>query len=540
MEEDPGGSLPKSPVVDHPRPALARPSPPIPIRTILALLGVLGSTILAPPASLKADDLAGGRLGGQLRWAADEEGGAPFAFHGPDGEFVGFEVELAALLARDLKVAPSFKQAQWDQLLPFLDRGETDIVLNGYEWTPLRARHHLASRPYYIYQFQLLARRGGPIHCWADLRMPKPGGGRWQVGVLIGSASVGEAERLGGPAVEIVTFNGATDAMLAARNGQIDATFQDLAAAQYYLRRDEFRGLEAAGPPEALGYYVMYLRPGDTALRDAIDQSLDGLIASGELKALYEKYGIWNPAQDLLATWANRDAEAPVADGDHAFDLGLLSRFGGSLVSAAGMTILLSVASFPLAILAGLLVALGRMYGPRPLAWALGAYVEAIRGTPLMFQLFVLYYLLPELGIYLPALAAGIAGLALNYSAYEAEIYRAGLQAIPRGQMEAALALGMSRGLALRRVVIPQAVRIVIPPVTNDFIALFKDTSVCSVITLTELTKQYSILANTNGGVIEFGLAAAVLYLAMSLPLSWISKWFEGRLDAEKSAGVAA
>ncbi len=96
-----------------------------------------------------------------------------------------------------------------------------------------------------------------------------------------------------------------------------------------------------------------------------------------------------------------------------------------------------------------------------------------------MLQLFVLFYLLK-----LPPWVAGIAGLAINYSAYEAEIYRAGLQAIPPGQMEAALALGMSRVMALRRVIVPQAVRIVIPPVTNDFIALFKDTSVCSVITL--------------------------------------------------------
>jgi polar amino acid transport system substrate-binding protein len=142
-----------------------------------------------------------------------------------------------------------------------------------------------------------------------------------------------------------------------------------------------------------------------------------------------------------------------------------------------------------------------------------------------MLQLFVLFYLLK-----LPPWVAGISGLAINYSAYEAEIYRAGLQSIPRGQMEAALALGMSRGLALRRIIIPQAIRIVIPPVTNDFIALFKDSSVCSVITLVELTKQYSILANSTGGAIEFAIAAAILYMLMSVPLSWFSRWSERRL----------
>ena len=116
----------------------------------------------------------------------------------------------------------------------------------------------------------------------------------------------------------------------------------------------------------------------------------------------------------------------------------------------------------------------------------------------------------------------------------------AGLQAIPIGQMEAALALGMSRRMALRRILVPQAVRIVIPPVTNDFIALFKDTSVCSVISLVELTKRYAILANSTGGVVEFAVATAALYMAMSLPLSWFSRWSERFLAAETPKGVLA
>ena len=202
-----------------------------------------------------------------------------------------------------------------------------------------------------------------------------------------------------------------------------------------------------------------------------------------------------------------------------------MARYLPRLLDAAWVTIVLSVASMPIAMGLGLLIAIGRLYGPRPLGVLLTGYVELIRGTPLMLQLFVLFYLLR-----LPPWIAAIGGLAINYSAYEAEIYRAGLQAIPAGQMEAALALGMSRWMALRRVIVPQAVRIVIPPVTNDFIALFKDTSVCSVITLVELTKEYSILANSTGGAIEFALAAAALYMLMSVPLSWFSRWSERRL----------
>ena len=151
-----------------------------------------------------------------------------------------------------------------------------------------------------------------------------------------------------------------------------------------------------------------------------------------------------------------------------------------------------------------------------------------------MLQLYVLFYLAEAASLGCGHRRAGDQLFGLRGG----DLSR-GLQAIPTGQMEAALALGMSRGMALRRVIVPQAVRIVIPPVTNDFIALFKDTSVCSVITLVELTKEYSILANSTGGAIEFALAVAVIYMLMSVPLSWFSRWSERRLGAAGVKGGA-
>ncbi|MEZ6089719.1 MAG: amino acid ABC transporter permease/ATP-binding protein [Pirellulaceae bacterium] len=180
----------------------------------------------------------------------------------------------------------------------------------------------------------------------------------------------------------------------------------------------------------------------------------------------------------------------------------------------------------PLAVIAGLMLALVRQYGPKVFAWFASIYIELVRGTPLVLQLYVIFFLLPEIGISIHAFWAAVMGLAINYSAYEAEIYRAGLQAIPRGQMEAALSLGMSRNLAVRRVIIPQATRLVIPPVTNDFIALFKDTAVCSVITVVEVSKEYYIQARSTGAIVELGILTAFLYLAMSYPLSlWLAIW---------------
>jgi polar amino acid transport system substrate-binding protein len=505
---------------------------PLPPGRAAARFGVFFLLLVAPWNPAHGDALETIRSSGHVRYGSDMEGGGPYAYPDPRSprDVTGFEVELMASLAKNLGANPEFSQGQWDKLLQLLDSGRIDLVCNGYEWTETRAQAYLATRPYYVYQLQLMARRGGSIRSWADLKQPKPGGGRWTVGVLVGSAADTFASEQGGSLVKVIPFDGATDAMLAVQNGQYDATLQDVPAARFYHER--FSGLDLVGPAESHGYYVIYVRKEDSSLRDALDQGLVRLIESGELRRLYEKYGIWTDAQTELGTmtWPLETVSGRRTAGGWA----LLRQYQSRLFDAAFVTIALSVSSMPLAMALGLLIALGRLYGPRSLRPVLSGYVELIRGTPLMLQLFVLFYLLK-----LPPWVAGISGLAINYSAYEAEIYRAGLQAIHPGQMEAALALGMSRTMALRRVIIPQAVRIVIPPVTNDFIALFKDTSVCSVITLVELTKQYSILANSTGGAIEFALAVAALYLMMSVPLSWFSRWSESRLSVGAVRGGA-
>ena len=143
-------------------------------------------------------------------------------------------------------VRAGFSQGQWDKLLQVLDTGRIDLVFNGYEWTETWARDYLATRPYYVYQLQLMVRRGSSIRCWADLKQPRPGGGRWTVGVLVGSAADTFANEQGGPHVNVIQFDGATDAMTAVQNGQYDATLQDLPAARFYHER--FAGLELGRP----------------------------------------------------------------------------------------------------------------------------------------------------------------------------------------------------------------------------------------------------------------------------------------------------
>jgi polar amino acid transport system substrate-binding protein len=238
---------------------------------------------------------------------------------------------------------------------------------------------------------------------------------------------------------------------------------------------------------------------------------------------------VWNDDQAALAEVAGKWPPA-VASGVNA-RWSNMPQYIGLLLRAAWTTIQLSFLAMPLAIAIGLVVAVGRLYGPASIAVPLEAYVEFLRGTPLLLQLFFIYYVLPQLtGFNIPEFWAGVLGLAINYSAYEAENYRAGLLAIPRGQMEAALSLGMSTRTALRRIIVPQAVKIVIPPVTNDFIALFKDTSVCSMIAVTELTGEYRFLFQSHPRLmLEFGALTALLYLLMSYPLSLVARRLETR-----------
>ena len=182
----------------------------------------------------------------------------------------------------------------------------------------------------------------------------------------------------------------------------------------------------------------------------------------------------------------------------------------------AGFTVLISTLAMLLAVGGGLVLSVSRRYGGAWLRAAAGAYVEVFRGTPVLLQLYVLYYGLAPV-LTLQPLTAAILGLGMNYAAYEAELYRAGMQAVPIGQTEAALSLGMSRAVSLRRIVLPQALRIALPGIANDFIALLKDSSLVSVITVVELTKQMTITAVDVRGWLVPGLLCAALYLGDEL-----------------------
>jgi polar amino acid transport system substrate-binding protein len=488
-----------------------------------AALGLLAALLAAGCSGEKRD----GGIPAVLRWGGDASGGEPYIVPRDGAEPTGFEGELAAYLAEELGVEGRFVNKDWGQLPQDLDRGDVDLLLNGYEWLPERVKVMEPSVPYLAYRLRLIVRNDSPIKDWTDLKKGT------KVGVLKDSAAHRHVEQIAGLEVVALESEGVTGAMEMVAGRRLDATVQDGPAAVWYLQRKTprpFPDLKMVGEavaPVTHSYYVMYFRPEDRRLRERVDEAIKKALRTGRLKEIYSRYGLWDDAQEGLQRAADNWPPPETATRPP------LSWFFEQLLRAAVLTVELALCAMPLAVVAGLVIAVGRLYGPRWVAAPLAVFVEVIRGTPVLMQLLIIFYVLPQVGVRLPPFWAGVLGLAINYAAYEAENYRAGLLAIPRGQLEAALALGMSRRTALRRVVLPQAVRLVVPPVTNDFISLFKDTSICSVIGVVELASRYRTLAvNYPGVVLQLGLMMAAMYLAMSYPLSLLARRLERRQRA--------
>lgn len=472
----------------------------------------------------------------QFRWGGDASGGEPFLIEKPGGEPAGFEGELAEYLGSKIGRTPVFQQRTWSNLPEDLRRGDIDAAFNGMEWFPAREEVMASTVPYFVYSLRLIVRKDSPIKGWDDLRR-KTGRPKIMVGVLRDSAAERYLKENYADDIEIESFDeeGVTGVMRRAVKNANYATVQDGPAATWYLtlsrERDQFQTLHIVDKsikPSKYPYYVLFVRKADGDLLDKLNEAIRAGLRDGSFRRIYEKYDLWDAEQanllDIGRDWPPTETTARPS----------LWYFVGQLHLASRFTILLALLAFPLAVVLGVGLALARVYGPWVVRSLVITYVELFRGTPLLLQLAVLYYLLPSVGINFSPFAAGILGLALNYAANEAEVFRTGLLAVPRGQTEAALSLGISPWTTIWRIVLPQAVRMVIPPLTNDFIALFKDTAVCSAIAVTELTARYRSFAVNNPSLIaELGLITAALYLLMSYPLSVLARRLESKSERE-------
>jgi polar amino acid transport system substrate-binding protein len=424
------------------------------------------------------------------------------------------------MVARGLGREPQFVQVSWASIEQSVARGDFDIGLSGVEDRPeLRARNAV-SIPYFEFHEVLAVR---PKDRDRFRRLSDLSGHRV---ATLGSTQayqilITEQTKSG---VIPISYDDDVHPYADLVAGRVDAVLLDNIIAERSLRRAG--GFVIQPEPVATGHYVAVLARGNTALRDSVDNVLRARMRDGSLEKSFRAWNVWDDGQGqyfqrVLAE--SRDAgvsTAPSAKSAFAY--------APSLLRAAAITLLLSCLAMTLAVVAGAGIAAGRVYGAPLIRGALTAYVEVVRGTPVLLQLFVLYYGLSNV-IRLPAFVAAVLGLGLNYAAYESEIYRAALEAIARSQLEAARTLGLSELQIFRLVRAPQALRLALAPMTNDFVALLKDSSLVSVITVVELTKQTAIYATNVGSWVVPGILCAAVYLVFSLPLTRFARRLEQR-----------
>lgn len=484
-----------------------------------------------------------------FRWGGDAEGGAPFveADAADPSKVRGFDVEISELIARGLGRPPKFVQVAWASIEASVERNDFEIGMSGFEDRPeLRTRHSL-TMPYYEF-YEVLAVRvadSARYKTLDDLRKHKVatlgGTGAYEL-LLQAKARVG---------VIPVSYDDDVHPYSDLVARRVDAVLLDHVIAERSLKR--LGGFVIQPIAVDTGHYVGVLAIKNAALRDSANAVILARMRDGTLEKVFRAWNVWDDRQakfqqrtlatasrNSIANASGRMAGVSVAETlpdvtvlDSAVAPFIpvsssLARYLPALLRAAVITLVLSCLSMALAVAMGIGVAAGRVYGPSWVRLLLTVYVEVVRGTPVLLQLFVIYYGLSAV-VRLPAFVAAILGLGLNYAAYESEIYRAALENISKTQLEAARTLGLSEMQILRLVRGPQALRLALAPMTNDFVALLKDSSLVSVITVVELTKQTAIYATNIGSWVVPGILCAIVYLAMSLPLSQLARQLERR-----------
>lgn len=473
----------------------------------------------------------------ELLWAADPKGGVPYVFQEPQDMDIltGFEKEIIEEVARLIDKKPVFVANTWEFLIPGLERRQYDVIINGLEITESRMEAVNFSVPYYKSYLQLVvAKDNNTLKTLQDCRGKA-------VGILRNSKAVDPLYKLGD--VDVRTYSDEVNGFIDVANHRIDAFLIDYPVALYYVGPNP--DLKLIGEPVGTTDYGIVLRKEDSQLLAQINAAIGKMIRSGKLREILDRWNLWN---DLMKTYTqdfSANTNPPTA---YEAYIESFTNSGGSfkkvfkkylgflpsLLKGAVVTVEISVVSMMLAMFLGLVLAVVRIYGPKPLSILSNLYVECIRGTPLLIQLYFIYYGLPTIGIKLPPFISGVVTLGFNYAAFEAENYRAGIVAIHSGQMEAARALGMTQWQGLRHVVIPQAFRIMLPPVTNDFIALLKDSALVSVVSIVDLTHAYNLIATNHFNYFQLGILVAFIYLMLGLPFIQLTRWAERRLAVEK------
>jgi lysine-arginine-ornithine-binding protein len=481
-------------------------------QTVRRTLSILLLLLFLSPHALAQSSLERVRQSGELRVGTDATY-PPFE-SAEGGVYEGFDIDMAKAIARELGVQVRFINSGFDGIFPALQNGSFDVVMSSVTITPERSASMLFSDPYYD-SGQMIAVNENTqgISAPDDLKGKR-------VGVQINTTAQYELEKKEG--VEVAKYNSIDLALLDLRNRRIDAVVGDAPVLKYMiLGRKSFPELKTVGRRFTDEKFGIAIAQGNEDLRDAINAALKKIKETGEYNQIHEKW--FGEAAEQAQALAAQNRKPKV------FDLEIIRRTFSFFLYGVWLTAKLALLSLVLGLPIGLLLALARVQSSRVLKVPAAIYVEVMRGTPLLVQILFIYFVLPYFRIFIPAFWAGIIALTLNCAAYISEIFRAGILSIDVGQMEAARSLGMTYSQAMRRIILPQTFRRVVPPLTNEGIALLKDSSLVSVIGLTELARTGQELASRYAAPLSIWPVVAIFYLLLTFPLTRVAEYLERR-----------
>ncbi len=478
----------------------------------LAVLG-LGASLGASPSA--AEDRAAPRV---VR-VGTEGVYPPFSYRDPDtNQLTGFDIEVVKAIAKKAGWDLRFQEAPFDALFPALDSRRIDVIANQVTINDERKARYRFSTPYtYSHGVIVTAKGTDDITSLADLK------GRTTAQTA--SSNWAQVAKDAGAKVQYVQDFGPGVELLA--QGRVDAIVNDNIAVLDYLATSGNDEVKIAGDAgDEVLEQALAFRQSDPQLQREADEAIKALTADGTLKKISERYF----DADVTIEGGSKDVKVKASDTRTTWQVlqdTAWPMFRGLLEG----TIPLTIASFALGLVIALAAALARLSSMRALDWIARVYISVIRGTPLLVQLFIVFYGLPEIGIDFAPYPAAILALSLNVGGYAAEVIRAAILSVPRGQYEAATVIGMDYRQTMRRIVLPQATRIAVPPLGNTLLSLIKDTSLTAVVLVHELFREAQTTAAATTDYLPLFAMAALYYWVVCYLVSLAQGPLERRLS---------
>jgi His/Glu/Gln/Arg/opine family amino acid ABC transporter permease subunit len=479
---------------------------------LVFLLITLGA--YAAPAHA-ADDPSGS---GRVVRVGTEGTYPPFTFTDPrTNQLTGYDIEVMKAVAKKAGWRLKFVQSQFDAIFAALDAKRIDVIANEITINPERQARYLFTKPYsYSHGVIVTATGNHDIKTLKDLR--------GKTTAQSATSNWFQVAKDAGAKVQNVGQFAQAAALL--DQGRVDAVVNDNIAVLDYLSSTGSKKIKIAGNAGSdVGKQALTFRKTDTSLQKQADKALASLRADGTLKKISEKY-----FKADVSVQDSGKVTVKASDSQRSKWQVLKHEAWPMLRGLIRGTIPLTVISFLVGLALGLAAALARLSKSKLLDLPARFYISVIRGTPLLVQLFVVFYGLPEIGVKLNSYVAACLALSLNVGGYAAETIRASILSVPRGQFEAATTIGMDYRQTMRRIVLPQASRIAVPPLSNELLSLIKDTSLASVVLVPELLREADVAASVSGQYLLLYCFAGLYYWVVCFVVSRAQPPLERRL----------